>query len=407
MASDPNLMPYQPLAGKTVVLGVSGGIAAYKAADLASNLVQLGADAHVLMTRAATAFVGVTTFAALTRNPVHHTVIENWEGDYTGHVSLGQSADALVIAPATANTIAKLALGLADDMIGTTALTSRAPLVIAPAMEHEMFHHPATQAHIETLRERGALIVGPEQGRLASGEYGEGRLATAAAITGAVRLAIGQNGPLAGRSVIVTAGGTFEALDPVRYIGNRSSGRMGYALAHSVIDAGGRVTLISGPSTLPTPYGACVYHVESAEQMNSAVHQHIASADAIIMTAAVADYRPSQQSPTKIKKREGQGGLTLELDRNPDIIGGLKDQSLIRIGFAAETNNHIAYGTEKLNKKNLDMVVVNDAVDTIGSANSAATIISRSDEPLVLPRMIKERLASVIVARLPQLLAQT
>jgi phosphopantothenoylcysteine decarboxylase/phosphopantothenate--cysteine ligase len=405
MANDPNLMPYQPLEGKTVVLGVTGGIAAYKAADLTSNLVQLGADVHVLMTRAATAFVGATTFAALTRNPVHDTVIEDWEGEYTGHISLGQSADALVVAPATANTIAKLALGLADDMIGTTALTSQAPLVIAPAMEHEMFHHPATQAHLETLRNRGALIVGPDQGRLASGEYGEGRLATAGAITGAVRLAIGREGVLAGKSVIVTAGGTFESVDPVRYIGNRSSGRMGYALAQSVIDAGGRVTLISGPSNLSTPYGACFYRVESAEQMNSAVHQHIASADAIIMTAAVADFRPAHQSATKIKKRDGSAGLTLELERNPDIIGGLKDEEVVRIGFAAETNDHIAYGTEKLNSKNLDMVVVNDAVATIGSANSAATIISRSDEPMVLPNMAKERLASLIVARLPRLLS--
>jgi phosphopantothenoylcysteine decarboxylase / phosphopantothenate---cysteine ligase len=357
------------------------------------------------MTRAATAFVGVTTFAALTQNPVHDTVIENWEGDYTGHISLGQSADALVIAPATANTIAKLALGIAEDMIGTVALATTAPLVIAPAMEHEMFHHPATQGHLETLRKRGAIVVGPDQGRLASGEYGEGRLATAVAMTGAVRQAIGKNGPLAGKRVVITAGGTFESLDPVRYIGNRSSGRMGYALAQSVIDAGGEVSLITGPSSLPTPYGACVHKVESAEQMNDAVHQHIAGADAILMTAAVADYRPSHQSVTKIKKREGEGSLTVELDRNPDIIGGLKDESLVRIGFAAETNDHITYGTEKLTKKNLDMVIVNDAVDTIGSANSAATIISRNGEPLVLPKMIKERLASVIIARLPQMLA--
>jgi phosphopantothenoylcysteine decarboxylase / phosphopantothenate---cysteine ligase len=405
MAIDPNLMPYQPLEGKTVVLGVTGGIAAYKAADLASNLVQLGADVHVLMTRSATAFVGATTFAALTQNPVHDSVIENWESGYTGHISLGQSAHALVIAPATANTIAKLALGLADDMIGTTALTTLAPIVIAPAMEHEMFHHAATQGHIETLRKRGAIFVGPDQGRLASGEYGEGRLTSAANITGAVRQAIGANGLLAGKTIVVTAGGTFESLDPVRYIGNRSSGRMGYALAQSVIDAGGRCVLITGPSLLPTPYGACVHKVESAVQMNIAVHEQVPSADAIIMTAAVADYRPSHQSITKIKKRDGEGGLTVELDRNPDIIGSLRDASLVRIGFAAETNDHIIYGSDKLNKKNLDMVVVNDAVDTIGSANSAATIISRSEEPLVLPKMVKERLASVIVARLPQMLA--
>jgi phosphopantothenoylcysteine decarboxylase / phosphopantothenate---cysteine ligase len=297
-----------------------------------------------------------------------------------------------------------LALGLADDMIGTTALTTRAPLVIAPAMEHEMYHHLATQGHVATLRDRGAVFVGPDQGRLASGEYGEGRLTTAAEITGAVRLAIGCNGPLIGKIVIVTAGGTFEPLDPVRYIGNRSSGRMGYALAQSAIDAGGRVILITGPGSLTPPHGACVIRVETAEDMNNAVHEQVAEADAIIMTAAVADYRPSHRSPTKIKKRGGEDGLTVVLDRNPDIIGGLRDAPLIRIGFAAETNDHVAFGSEKLSKKNLDMVVVNDAVETIGSANSAATIITRSDEPFVLPKMVKERLASIIVARLTQML---
>jgi phosphopantothenoylcysteine decarboxylase/phosphopantothenate--cysteine ligase len=405
MATDPNLMPYQPLTGKRVLLGVTGGIAAYKSADLASNLVQLGADVHVLMTKSATAFVGPTTFAALTQNRVHEAVIENWEHGYTGHISLGQSADAFVIAPATANTIARLSLGLADDMIGTVALTSRAPLVIAPAMEHEMFHHPATRAHVATLTERGAMIVGPDTGRLASGEYGEGRLATAAAITGAVRQAIGLRGPLDGKTVVVTAAGTFEALDPVRYIGNRSSGRMGYSLAQSVLDAGGRVILITGPSNLTPPYGACVVRIESAEQMNAAVQQHVANADVILMTAAVADFRPSKPSLEKIKKREGQTGLTVELDRNPDIIGGLHDAPLVRIGFAAETSNHVANGTDKLRRKNLDMVVVNDAVDTIGSPTITGTLITRHDEPETLPRMVKERFAATIVERLPRMLA--
>jgi phosphopantothenoylcysteine decarboxylase / phosphopantothenate---cysteine ligase len=404
MITDPHLLPYQPLLGKLVLLGVTGGIAAYKAADLASNLVQLGADVHVLMTHSATEFVGPTTFAALTQNPVHDTAIERWEAGYTGHISLGQSAAAFVVAPATANTIAKLALGLADDMIGTVALTTQSPLVIAPAMEHEMFHHPATQAHVATLRDRGALIVGPDTGRLASGEYGEGRLTTAAIITGAVRQAIGLGGPLTGRTIVVTAGGTFEALDPVRYIGNRSSGRMGYSLAQSAIDAGARVILITGPSNLPTPYGACVVRVESAEQMNTAVQTHVKAADAILMTAAVADFRPSHPSLEKIKKQEGQTGLTVELDRNPDIIGGLRDAPLLRVGFAAETSNHVLNATDKLTRKNLDMVVVNDAVDTIGSTTIQATLVSRSNEPEILPRMVKERMAALIIERLPGLL---
>ena len=404
MAIDPNLLPFQPLINKTVLLGVTGGVAAYKAADLASNLVQLGADVHVLMTRAATEFIGPTTFAALTQNPVHDTVIEDWHGGYTGHISLGQSADALVVAPATANTIAKLALGLADDMIGACALTTRAPLVIAPAMEHEMYHHPATQGHVQTLRDRGAIFVGPDEGRLASGEYGEGRLTTAANITGAVRQAIGLGGPLDGATIIVTASGTFEPLDPVRYIGNRSSGRMGYAVAQAAIDAGANVVLITGPSALPVPYGACVVRVESAEQMNAAVQNHVPNADAIIMTAAVADFKPAHKSAEKIKKQEGQTGLTVELDRNPDIIGSLASAPLLRIGFAAETSDHIQHGTEKLARKNLDIVVVNDAVDTIGSANSAATIVSRTSGPESLPRMIKERLAATLIERLKSLL---
>lgn len=404
MFIDPNLLPYQPLTGKRVVMGVTGGIAAYKAADLASNLVQLGADVHVLMTPAATSFVGKTTFAALTQNPVHDTVIEEWQGDYTGHVSLGQTANALVIAPATANSIAKLAHGLADDMIGATALTSVAPLVIAPAMEHEMFHHPATQANVATLKARGAIFVGPDSGRLASGEYGEGRLTTAAQITGAVRQAIGIGGALSGTTVVVTAGGTHEAIDPVRYVGNRSSGRMGYAIAQSVIDLGGSAILISGPTNLPLPYGACHVPVISAQDMFDAVHAHVGSAQAIVMTSAVADFRPAHQSTEKIKKHDGQEGLVLELARNPDIIGSLRDANLLRIGFAAETSDHLVRGIEKLSKKNLDMVVVNDAVDTIGAANSTATIVTRDRDPEVLPRLIKERLAAVIVERMCALL---
>jgi phosphopantothenoylcysteine decarboxylase/phosphopantothenate--cysteine ligase len=407
MAIDPNLMPYQPLTGKRVVLGVTGGIAAYKAADLASNLVQLGADVHVLMSKAAGEFVGKTTFAALTQNPVHDSVIEQWQGDYTGHIWLGQTADAFVVAPATANTIAKLALGLADDMIGTTALTTMAPIVIAPAMEHEMYHHPATRGHIATLKERAAIFVGPDEGRLASGEYGEGRLTTAAQITGAVRQAIGSSGPLSGVMVIVTAGGTHEPIDPVRFVGNRSSGRMGYAIAQSVIDAGGRVILISAPSHLPVPYGVCLFNVESARDMNDAVQAHIGSAKAIVMTAAVADFRPAQASTEKIKKQEGQQGLTLELDRNPDIIGSLREAAIIRIGFAAETSNPVGHGTEKLQKKNLDMVIVNDAVETIGAADSQATIITRNAEAEQLPRMTKERLAAKIVDRMTGLIAAT
>src|SRR5688500_18047255 len=256
MAPGDLLRPYQPLTGKRVLLGVTGGIAAYKSADLASTLAQLGAEVHVLMTASAQSFVGPSTFAALTLNPVHTDVLELWQGDFTGHISLGQSADAFIIAPATANSIARLAVGLADDPIGAVALTCTAPLIIAPAMEHGMFHHPATQANLTTLRERGAIIAGPDKGRLASGEYGDGLLIPVVYLVAIVRAAIGRKGALSGRSVVVTAGSTYEPIDPVRFMGNRSSGRMGYSVAQAAMDAGAAVTLISGPARLVPPESA-------------------------------------------------------------------------------------------------------------------------------------------------------
>ena len=399
------MRPPEPLAGKSVLLGVTGGIAAYKAADLASMLMQLGASVHTLMTTAATGFVAPETFSALTQNRVYSDVLEPWVGDFSGHVSLGQTADAFVIAPATANTIAKLAIGLADDMVTATALVCTAPLIIAPAMEHSMFHHPATQSNLRTLADRGAIIVGPDSGRLASGEYGDGRLVPMSAIAGAVRNAIGlQHGAFKGKRVIVTAGGTHEAMDPVRYVGNRSSGRMGYAIAQAVIDRGGEVTLISGPSNLTPPVGANVVQIESAQQMHDAVHANLPGANAIVMTAAVADYRPANVQAEKIKKTDSNLDLSLQLERNIDIIASLRDEHLIRVGFAAETNDHVANATAKLIKKNLDMVIVNDAVDTIGSLSSQATLVTRDNAPESLPRMLKERLAVVIVDRLSALL---
>lgn len=399
------MRPPVPLDGKSILLGVTGGIAAYKAADLASMLMQLGASVHTLMTPAATGFITPETFSALTQNRAYSDVLEPWVGDFTGHVSLGQTADAFVIAPATANTLAKLAMGLADDMVTATALVCSAPLIIAPAMEHSMFHHPATQANLRTLADRGAIIVGPDSGRLASGDYGDGRLTAMTAVAGAVRSAIGHRlGSFRGKTIIVTAGGTHEAMDPVRYVGNRSSGRMGYAIAQAVIDRGGNATLITGPSNLTPPVGARVVQIESALQMHDAVHAHLPGSDAIVMTAAVADFRPAEVRLEKIKKTDSNLDLSLPLERNTDIIASLRDESLVRVGFAAETNDHIANATSKLHKKNLDMVVVNDAVDTIGSLSSQATLVTRDREPEALPRMVKERLAIVIVDRVAALL---
>jgi len=395
------MRPPIPLEGKRVLLGVTGGIAAYKSAELASSLVQIGASVTVLMTTAATAFISPATFSALTQNPVHTNVLEPWVGEFTGHISLGQEADAFVIAPATANTIAKLAYGLSDDMISATALVHSGPLIIAPAMEHNMFHHPATQQNVETLIERGAIIVGPESGRLASGEWGDGRLAAIPLIAGAARKAIAQRGGrFTGKRVIVTAGGTHEAMDPVRFIGNRSSGRMGYAVAQAVIDAGGDVTLVTGPSLLIPPVGADVIQVESAEDMFQAVHVNLSGADAIVMTAAVADYRPAVVQTEKIKKTDANEDLSMQLERNRDIIASLKNEPLLRVGFAAETSNHLANAHAKLQSKNLDLVVVNDAVATIGATTSQATIVDRTGRTDVLPLMSKERLAITLVERI-------
>ncbi len=403
--TDPLLRPHQPLTGKTVLLGVSGGIAAYKAADLASNLVQLGADVHVLMTKTATTFIAPGTFAALTQNEVHDNVLERWHRGFTGHITLAHSADAFIVAPATANTIANLALGLASEIIGTTALSTQAPLLIAPAMEHAMFHHPATQEHLATLVARGATIIGPEPGRLASGEWGDGRLSPVADLTGAVRNAVGRSGALAGKRIVVTAGGTHETLDPVRFLGNGSSGRMGYAIAQAAMDLGADVTLISGPTALQMPYGVQAVPVVSAQEMYDAVHAALPTAGGIVMTAAVADFRPATSSTTKIKKTAGTDTMSLELAKNPDIIGSLKDEALVKIGFAAETNDHIANGQTKLEAKGLDMVVVNDAVAAIGARTNQATIITRGHEPEALPLMTKEHLAAEIASRLAGMLA--
>ncbi|HUS14774.1 MAG TPA: bifunctional phosphopantothenoylcysteine decarboxylase/phosphopantothenate--cysteine ligase CoaBC [Chloroflexia bacterium] len=366
-------------AGKPIILGVCGGIAAYKVADLASKLTQAGATVDVVMTEAATRFVTPLTFAALTHREVRTDLWQSWLGDDTGHVALAHTAAALVIAPATANTLARLALGFTDDLLGAVALATRAPMLIVPAMEPNMWNHPATQGHVAVLRERGAVVVEPDAGRMASGLTGVGRLPDTAAILGALRVLLGREGPLAGRRVVITAGGTQEALDPVRYIGNRSSGQMGWALAEAALDRGAAVTLIHGPVHLAPPAGVSAVPVVSTRELEAAVRAAVPGAAALIMAAAPADYRPAQQSTQKMKKTPGQRGLTLELVTNPDILAGLRDlpgtERLVRVGFAAETEALLDHARAKLVAKGLDLIVANEATRSIGAAESAALLV--------------------------------
>ena len=394
------------LQGKHIVLAVTGGIAAYKAATLASLLVQQGALVDVIMTEAAGAFIQPLTFAALTHRHVHTDIFAEWDDDASGHVSLAANADLLVVVPATAAALARLALGLADDLLGLVALATTAPLLLAPAMEHHMWHHPATQQHVETLRSRGATIIPPERGRLASGATGDGRLASPETIFEAIMTRLQDSAVLAGKHIVVTAGGTREPIDPVRYIGNRSSGQMGYAIAAAAARAGARVTLISGPVTLDSPPGVAMILVETAREMESAVHRVIPDADALIMAAAVSDYRVAQASDHKIKKEAGSSTLDLHLVQNPDILAGIDQPGLLKIGFAAETDDLLENAARKLASKRLDMLVANDAVATIGAPDSRAWLLFPGGRVDALPRMSKDDVALRIVDALSMLLTE-
>jgi phosphopantothenoylcysteine decarboxylase / phosphopantothenate---cysteine ligase len=398
------------LTGKQVVLGVTGGIAAYKAADLCSRLVKAGADVHVVMTEAATRFVTPLTFQALTHRPVSVDMFTLLRDTDITHVSLGQKADLLVIAPATANTLAKLAQGLADNLLTTTALATRAPILIAPAMETGMWENTATQTHVATLTGRGMHLIGPAEGRLASGAMGAGRMVEPAEIVEEARRILGLTGDLAGVRVVISAGGTRERLDPVRFIGNRSSGKMGYALARAARDRGASVVLVSAPTALDAPRGVSLIHVESARDMHDAIMEQLPNCDALIMAAAVADYSPSQVSAQKIKK--GAGNLTLDMECTRDILGAVAEQREqtgrppVVVGFAAETENVLANAQEKLERKRLDLIVAND-VTAGGSGFGTDTnqvVLLDAGGRIALPLLIKEEAAHHILDRVRQAL---
>ena len=401
------------LEGKHIVLGVTGGIAAFKAADLASRLVQAGALVDVVMTAAATEFVRPLTFQALTHRPVAVEMFSLLQETEIGHVSLGQRADLMVIAPATANTIAKLAHGLADNMLTTTALACRSTLLLAPAMESGMWGHPVTAANMEILRSRGVCTVGPESGRLASGGHGYGRMSEPAVILDAARWVLGRNGSLAGAAVVVTAGGTREAFDPVRFVGNRSSGKMGFALAAAARDRGAAVTLIHGPAAAEAPYGVTAIPVESCADMERAVLDSIGGADALVMAAAVADYRPEAAAPQKIKKLDSR--LALNLVRTADILSAVAEQRRpgerlkAVVGFAAETRDVIENARGKLARKKLDLIVANDVsasdsgfeVDT-----NRVTLLDASGGVEALPLMSKTAASERVIDRLVSILGR-
>ncbi len=358
------------LSDKRIVLGVTGSIAAYKAVDLASKLTQAGAQVDVILTSSAEKFVTPLTFQSVTGRRAY-TDKDLWGNEaHVLHVSLGHDIDLLLIAPCTANTLAKLSHGGADNLLTVTALASTAPFMIAPAMDGGMYDHPATQENLDTLKKRGATIIQPSEGHLASGLTGVGRLPETQELIGYIRLLLGRRGLLADKKVLVTAGGTQEPLDPVRVLGNRSSGKQGYALAQAALDAGAEVTLITTPTALTPPIGASLVHVETAKQMLDAVLKEFPESDALIMVAAVADFRPKDVSENKIKK---DGGIPqINLEATDDIlkaVAGLKrgkKRKQIVAGFAAESQDLLQNASNKLQSKKLDLIAANDI-----SANDA------------------------------------
>ena len=394
------------LNNKTVVLGVTGSIAAYKAAEIASQLTQAGAKVNVIMTKEAVQFVSAITFRALTGRPVVTEMFDLASEFSIEHVSLAKSADIVVIAPATANTIARLAAGISDDMLCCTVLATKAPVIIAPAMETSMYDSPITQDNLCELKARGFVIIGPSVGWLSSGKEGLGRLADIDEILASIRQISGTDGDLAGKHIVVTAGGTQEPIDPVRCIVNRSSGKMGYALAEAARDRGAEVSLVTAPASSAPATGVDIIRVGTAEEMCHAVESLAPKADALIMAAAVADYRPKSPSREKIKRRGS--GLTLELECTRDILGTVKG-NLIKVGFAAETSNLVGNAREKLKQKGLDLIVANDitASDSgFGTDTNRVTVIDKKGGLDSLPLLTKREVAERILDRVAQLLVE-
>jgi phosphopantothenoylcysteine decarboxylase/phosphopantothenate--cysteine ligase len=394
------------LRDRVIALGITGSIAAYKAVDIASRLTQAGALVDVMMTEAATRFVTPLTLRSITRRAVFVDMFDPASELAEEHVELARRADVVAVAPATAATLARLAHGLAGDVVSLTVLATRAPVILAPAMDSQMYENAATQANIDLLRERGMTFVGPVEGRLASGRSGLGRLAEADEILGAIRYVLGRRGDLAGRKIVVSAGGTQEPIDPVRFVGNFSSGKMGYALAEAARDRGAEVVLVSAPVSLPCPYGVRLVPVRRAVEMRDAIAADCADADVLIMAAAVADYEPASRVEQKIK-RKGER-LALELAETPDILAGVKGK-FVRVGFAAESQNVVRNATEKLSRKKLDLMVANDitaAGSGFGSDTNQVVMIDTSGRAESLPLLPKYDVAQRVLDRVVSLLKE-
>ncbi len=392
------------LQDKNIIVGITGGIAAYKSCDIVSHLKKLGANVNCIMTKNATEFIAPLTLQSISQNKVIVDMFEkavNWEIE---HISLAKKADLFVIAPATANFIGKLATGIADDMLSTTIMATKAPILIAPAMNTNMYSNPIVQNNIEKLKSLGVRFIAPASGRLACGDIGEGKLAPVETIVAEITQLFTRAGDFLGKKILITAGPTREAIDPVRFISNHSSGKMGYALAEAAIRRGADVTLISGPVALEKPLGLGSFiAVESAADMRLAVLDNFQEMDVIIMAAAVGDFSPKQKSSQKIKK--GDGHLTLELEKTNDILGelGKVKENRFLVGFAAETQKVSEYAKEKLIQKNLDFIVANDLTQEgagFGTETNIVKIIEHSGKVEDFPLMSKRELSHIILDRI-------
>ncbi len=395
------------LTGRNIVLGVTGGIAAYKSAEVVSRLRHLGANVHVIMTKNATEFVAPLTFRTLSANPVVTDTFAAPEEWNVEHVALAKLADLFVIAPATANILAKMACGIADDMLSTTVLATKATVLVAPAMNTGMWTAEATRQNVETLRNRGVEFIGPDNGMLACGDEGTGRMSEPAEIVNRIGELLARKQDLQGLKVLVTAGATRERLDPVRFLTNDSSGKMGFAIAEAARCRGAEVTLVKAATTAQTPAGVRIVTVESAEDLLKAMKKDAPKQDIVIQAAAVADYRPATVAKTKIKKKSGEP-LILTLEENPDIaktIGQMKKAKQTLVGFAAETDHVASHAKKKLEAKNLDMIVANDVTKPGAGFNADTNIaaLMTKDETKELPLMSKRQLADVILDKIMEI----